>query len=861
MNPPQSIGQYRIVSKLGEGGMGVVYRAADTKLHREVALKILPPAFAEDAARMARFHREAQVLASLNHPNIAAIYGVEENTIVMELVEGAELKGPVAIGTAIDYARQIAAGLEAAHEKGVIHRDLKPANVRVTPDGVVKIIDFGLAAGPIRETADAANAPTLAFGPTLDGMILGTAPYMSPEQARGAAVDKRTDIWAFGAVLLEMLTGRIPFPGETVSDVLAAVLRADIDFSSLPAATPPAVRLLLERCMQRDPRQRLRDIGEARIALSGDLAPPAPAATPPGRRPALWPAAVGVLALALAATSWRLWTAPAAGRPMIQLEVDAGQIVHMPSISPDGERIVFVRVNEKGTHLAMRRLDQTNISVLAGTEAAMFVQPFFSPDGRSVGFFTKEKMKLLSLDGGSLISLAAVNEPAGGSWGADGRIAVVPATYTASGIWRIPAAGGSLESWIPSSAAVDTIDPHLLPHAKGLIYTTRESWPAYHYTLRILESGQREPRELLKNANAARYLDGGYLLFHRDRKIFAAPFDLGALKLTGAEVPMVDEVDDRAGLPEYSVSSNGTLVYRRASGRVVVRIDSAGRKQKVLGPGGYIYPRVSPDGKRLAVADVADPKGRVVVHDFASGATRRLVHDDRSQFNPTWTYDGQHIVFRSGDDTLITRADGASEPVLLFQDAAAYLTSFSLDGKWAAGFSQSPDKSEVWVAPVERGGVPLRIGRKAVVARGSAAALSPDGRWVAYMSDETGGYQVYLASLTEHRGAAGGKWQVSTVRGYDPRWTANGSQLFLQDERNGVSFHSTALRGDTFVPSDLRRFTAMETARYPAAGLDVMPDGKEIVEIVDADALTPETHLRVILNFSDEVRRRLARAK
>ncbi len=425
MSPEQMVGHYRITAKLGEGGMGEVYRAVDTKLDREVALKVLPPAFASDAGRMARFEREAKVLASLNHPNIAAIYGVEERALVMELVEGASPKGPMPFDDAWKIAAQIASALEYAHDKGIVHRDLKPDNIKITPDGVVKLLDFGLAKAFTEQKEPSANpehSPTLTIGATEVGVILGTAAYMAPEQAKGKSVDKRADIWAFGVVLYELLTGERLFKGEDVSETLVSVLRDEPDLTKVPAKT----RRLLRRCLEKDPKQRLRDIGEARFFLDDPVAP----AEPKSRWPWLIAAALALALIVISVFAYRATRRQE--QPLTRLDVDLGPeaitgVNTTVAISPDGRRIVYPARGPDGRQqLATRLLDQTAPTLLPGTQGAF--DPFFSPDSQWIGFFAVGQLKKIAVQGGAPVNLCAVANPVGGSWGEDGNIVFAPGT-------------------------------------------------------------------------------------------------------------------------------------------------------------------------------------------------------------------------------------------------------------------------------------------------------------------------------------------------------------------------------------------------------------------------------------------------
>jgi serine/threonine-protein kinase len=558
--------------------MGEVWRATDSKLNREVAIKILPEPFAADPDRLARFTREAQVLASLNHPNIAAIYGVEARAIVMELVDGPTLadrieQGPMPLDEARPVARQVAEALEYAHDHGVIHRDLKPANIKITPDGRVKVLDFGLAKAISGETvsSDQSNSPTLTIRATMAGVIIGTAAYMSPEQAKGKPVDRRADIWAFGIVLLEMLTGRRVYTGETVSETLAAVIMKEPDLSALPRATPAAVRTLLRRCIDRDPRQRLRDIGEARIALeaapSKEPSSPPPAAT--ARRVVVLAWSAAILAGAVLALGFVLWrvTRPT-DRPMMRLSVDLGPDA-VPNnqftavISPDGRRLVYsVRGTGNTTVLATRLLDQSQATVLAGTENATV--PFFRPDGQWIGFFSDGKLKKISTQGGAAVVLCEAPNPRGAWWGEDGAIVATP---NLQHLFRIPESGGSQLQ--PIGRPEDHGDrtwrwPQVLPGGQAILITAGAGTGGYeeaNIEAVSLKTGQA--KTLLRGGYFGRYLPSGHLIYVHQGSLLAVPFDVGRLETRGAPVPILNDVagGEGNGAGELDFSQTGTLVY------------------------------------------------------------------------------------------------------------------------------------------------------------------------------------------------------------------------------------------------------------------------------------------------------------
>jgi predicted Ser/Thr protein kinase len=593
---PQAIAHYRVTAKLGEGGMGEVYRATDTKLGRDVAIKILPDAFAHNPERMARFAREAQVLPSLNHPNIATIYGVEERAIVMELVEGERLAGPLPLKTALDYARQIAEALEYAHDRGVVHRDLKPANIKVTSEGRVKVLDFGLAKALTSDVpvTSSESSPTLTMRKSTSGVILGTAAYMSPEQAKGKTVDRRADIWAFGVVLMEMLTGRPMYTGETVSETLASVIKDQPDFGGTPRETLIPIRRLLRRCLDKDPHRRLRDIGEARIAieeaLEGRTAEGESAAAPSPRRAFPWGVAT-VLAIALAVLAivhFREFRGePAVVRFTIAPpEKTAFNIMGPAVISRDGSRIAFSPTSADGmSRLWIRSLDAVNARPLAGTEGATF--PFWSPDGASLGFFAGGKLKKVDLSGGRVAAICDAYTGVGGTWNQDGVILFAPAGQAA--LQRVSASGGMPSNVTKLETSLTSHRwPWFLPDGRHFLYLSRTGSIS---SIRIGSLGSSEDKTLFKNQFNAAYAQG-YLLFLSDSILMAQPFDANRLAITGDAVPAVEEVQANSGWQRavFSVSENGLLIVGtgKSVGAQLAWFDRRGTQLGFLGNPGEV---------------------------------------------------------------------------------------------------------------------------------------------------------------------------------------------------------------------------------------------------------------------------------
>ncbi len=665
--PGTRIGPYEIVAQLGAGGMGEVYRALDTKLNRQVALKVLLPAFARDTDRMARFTREAQVLAALNHPNIAAIYGIEGNAIVLELVEGKDLAGPLPLDEALPIAKQIAEALEAAHEKQIIHRDLKPANIKITPDGVVKLLDFGLAKAVEAEPADISNSPTMSLAMTSAGMILGTAAYMAPEQARGKTVDRRADIWAFGIVLLETLTGRQTYKGDTIADTLAAVMRDEPDLAALPSETPAAIRNLLRRCFEKDPRRRLQAMGEARLVIEdciadpgGGTASPAQVTNLPHKRPIIsW--LVAAVAIVVAGI---LYFRPEPLRPLIRLTDELGpeslaasqdSARGLMAISPDGSRIAVTLAGADGkVHIHTRLLQHSKLTHLAGTENAG--SPFFSPDGQWIGFHADGKLKKISIDGGTAVSICDAPSIRGASWGDDGNIVAVFGNSTV--LSKVSATGGSPTPLIKLQDGERTHRwPQVLPGSQAVLFSAYAGNNPEEANIDMVALKTGERKTLLKGGYsphfAATSQHAGYLLYLHNNTLFATRFDSASLTLTGPSVSVLEEVSSNTNAGgNFALSASGTLIFKsgkddQASGRISL-IDSAGSiKPLHTARGSYSTPRLSPDGKRLAFSMGSTAGGNmdIWVKDLDRDTPSRLTFLPVFNRYPVWTPDGKNIVF------------------------------------------------------------------------------------------------------------------------------------------------------------------------------------------------------------------------
>ena len=884
------LGSYEVLALIGAGGMGEVYQAHDTKLGRDVAIKVLPEAFAHDPQRLSRFQREAKLLASLNHPNIATIHGLEESSgthyLVMELVPGETLRervareGAVPVEEALGIARQIAEALEAAHEKSIIHRDLKPANVKVTPEGKVKVLDFGLAKAFAGDTAneDISNSPTLSKAATMQGVILGTSAYMSPEQAKGKAVDKRTDIWAFGCVLYELLTGKQAFTGEDITETLAAVVMKEPAFDALPRNTPLSIRVLLQRCLRKDRRQRLQDAAGVRIEIEDAIAAPKDAVAThaaTGPRSKLLGAAAGVLAVIAAGALWVAWraTRPIEQnlQPLVRLDVDLGPDVSLGSavgagadaiLSPDGTRLVFV----SQARLFTRRLDQPNATELAGTQGAS--EPFFSPDGRWVAFFAQGKLKKISVEGGATIDLCNTGAaPRGGTWGEDGNI--IAGLINTRGLSRIPSAGGAPTPVTELQSGEATHRwPQVLPGGKAVLFTAHTATEGFDTAdIEVMSLADHRRKTLQRGGTFGRYLPSGHLIYVKRGTLFAVPFDLDRLEVRGTPTPVLDQVGYSAGngSAQLDFSQTGTLIYRSGGaggGLVTVQwLDAAGKTQPLLAkPDSYSSLSLSPDGNRLAIST-----SDIWVYEWQRDTMTRLTFGPSASVYPRWSSDGRYILFQAPGGMYWTRSDGSGKPQPLTQSKnPQYPWSFTADGKRLAFMDQSPETgNDLWTVPLETDAAGLRAGKPKPYLQTPfnelECSFSPDGRWMAYASDEAGeSFQVYVRAFPDK----GGKWQISNSGGVNPVWSRNGRELFFRTEDNQIMVTSYTVKGDLFVADKPRVWSEKKTANLGVlTNFDLAPDGKRVAALMPAETAEDQnarSHVVFLENFFDEVRRRTA---
>ncbi len=897
-----TLGPYEILAPLGKGGMGEVYRAKDTRLDREVAIKVLPDLLARDPERLARFQREAKVLASLNHPNIATIYGLEESpegkAIAMELVDGATLKSPLPLNDTLRVAIQIAEALEAAHEKGVTHRDLKPANIMVTNAGLVKVLDFGLAAlgrtgSGSDQSGSSEDSPTVSIAMTEAGMILGTAAYMSPEQAAGKTVDKRADVWSFGVVLYEMLTGTRLFSGETVSHTLADVLRAPIDFSQVIAPAP--IRELLKRCLDRDVKTRLRDIGEARIALQRYLADPneatASVSTPSwlvGSWAGWTVAALAVVAAALLA--WRFGSAaPATNRPLTRFSVDLGpEAVRARRISailsPDGTRLVYTaRASDGALQLYARRLDQSSGSALTTLDSTLDPQPFFSPNGEWIGFRNGARIMKVPAQGGSAVTVGAA--PGGSSlplvgagWGDDNNIIL----GTPAGLWRMPGTGGTAQL-LKGGVGIYSF-PQVLPGAKAVVFNGPSKAAVMSLEesdVDVLEFATGEKKILIHGAYSPHYLptsgETGHLVYMHEGSLFGVGFDLKRLQLLGTPTALLDDVAGGPGITDgggqFAFSNTGTFVY--LSGRnayPLLLLDAAGKTAPALPqPGLYGAPRFSPDGRKLAYLASGGKGFDVWVYDLERRTPTQLTFQGMTNHELAWARDSKHVVYSDGAALWWMRADGSGQAQMLVDktvngrpgsfgpadsSSVAYLVfSANASGVWEPYIFTLPmdlnDPDRPKPGKTEQFLKQRKVGRVVEV----DPAFSPDGKFIAYSADESGEMEVWVRPFP----GPGGKWKVSTSGGQYPAWSAAAHEMLFLATDDRIMAASYTTLGDSFSAGPPRVWSPMKIRRNGILlNFDVSPDGKRVAMFPhpEVEAKGISLHATFLLNFFDEVRRK-----
>jgi Tol biopolymer transport system component len=886
----KTLGHYQITNQIGKGGMGEVFHAKDQKLGRDVAIKVLPDEFAKDADRVARFQREAKVLASLNHPNIAAIHGLEEsggtNFLVLELVEGETLadqlkRGPIPVEESLKLALQIAEALEAAHEKGVIHRDLKPANIKVTPDGKVKVLDFGLAKAFAGEQSELnlSNSPTLSDAATRQGVILGTAAYMSPEQARGKAVDKRADIWAFGCVLFEMLTGRAAFSGRDVTDILAAVIRSEPEWGVLPKNLHWRLREVLERCLEKEAKNRYSGIEDARVDIRKALADPSGVLMQPAAAAKPWKkfrlglpwvaAAMAVAVLITGVAVWRLKPTEPHQVMRFENELPKGQqfsALNYPAlaVSPDGKQFVYSTAN--GLHL--RSVDDLVGKLIAGTEGSTS-QPFFSPDGKWIGYLSVGdfKLKKINVHGGAPVALCDAY-PYGVSWGTDNTIIYGQAS---GGIIRISGNGGTPESLVAAKSGVLQY-PQILPDGNSVLCTAIIPQP--RIVVHSLKSGAC--KELFAGI-AARYVATGHIVYGlpNNNNLFAVPFDLDRLEVTGGAVPVVEGVISPL---HYAVSDSGTLVYIPGTAGAVtlnrytlVWVDRNGKEEPLSAvPNDYRTPRISPDGTKLALTVYAGDKPDVWVWDMVRETMTRLTFDGNSLY-PLWTHDGRRIAFARASvqsalsaDIYWKSADGTGEEEKLR----------SVPGRALLPWSWSNDGNTLALFELDIAGGTYDIGTLSM--KGShewkpllnqkyiefQPKVSPDGKWMAYASSESGRLEIYVRPFPE---IDKGRWQVSTGGGSTPLWSPDGRELFYlnNDAAMGVQVETEptfkAGRPETLFRGAYVRLSASDGQPW-----DIRPDGKRFLMIKPpqsageaSNSVVLPQKMNIVLNWFEELKQRV----
>jgi len=909
--PGARFGSYQVVALLGAGGMGEVYRARDTKLGRDVAIKVLPPAVASDPERVARFEREAKTLAALNHPRIAHIHGFEDSTgiaaLVMELVEGSTLaeridglRSGLPIAEALAIAKQIAEGLEAAHDHGIVHRDLKPANIKVSDDGQVKILDFGLAKAVDAGQASG-GASGLSMSPTLTtpaqmtglGTVLGTAAYMSPEQAKGRPVDKRADVWAFGAVLFEMLTGKRCFEGDDVSDTMAAILRSAPEWSALPANTPAAIRRLLRRCLEKDVRSRLSDMAMVRVELRDAETEPEPAvgAAPAAalspkttvvRRAAPYAAAVAA-ALVSGIVVWRARQPVERPQPIARFSIEGPDQAQLNTlgrnpiaISPDGTHLVYV-LNQR---LYLRTVDQLEGAPIAGTQPVEPIRfPFFSPDGQSIAYWQNNQLRKIGLNGGAPVTICEINSvPFTASWESDGRILL---GMGSGGIVWVPATGGTPATLISMKNGDRAFGPQVLPGGEWLLFTLGPAGTSTEQGRAVVQSlATSERRTVLEGVRETRYLPSGHLVFGRGNTLLAQPFDVRRGTVSGGPVSVLDGVLNGANTTPamyFAVSSTGTLFYlpgRTVSVTTLTKLIQVTRDgaRTVLAdvPGMSWFPRFSPDGARVAYgisggSDLGDTSDLWVL-DVSRGARTRVTFTGNNRFYPIWSRDGARLTHADGsagtNRLLRTPADGSgTSETLIDTGPRVFPTSWSPDGRALAIYTNGPTNTRDVAIVQKNGDKWTSTPFIATPFEERGAVFSPSGRWLAYVSNKTGQNDVFARPYP----GPGAEVTISAGGGQEPVWAPSGKELFYRHDGKLVSVRIDETPTTLTVSAPARVFDdvyRLDTggASGGMANYDISPDGKRFVMIEEpkAGSAARETlKFTVVLNWIEELKARV----
>jgi serine/threonine-protein kinase len=876
------LGPYEIVAPLGAGGMGEVYRARDTKLNRDVAIKTLPELFAGHPERIARFEREAQLLAALNHQHIAGIYGLEQAAgaqyLVLELVEGESLaerltRGPLPVPEAFAVARQIVDALEAAHEKGIIHRDLKPANIMLTPDGHVKVLDFGLAKALEPEAgANPSHSPTLTFGATQAGMILGTAAYMSPEQAKGRVADKRSDVWAFGCVFFEMLAGRRAFEGEDVSDTLACVLRGEPDWPALPADVAPPIRALIKRCLEKDRRARIPDVSVVRYLMAEaastrvTTAPEAPRPSiPRGRMLAIGAGGV-VTGLALAVAIGWVWLRSTPAPPLQPMRFSIAptappMAVSSPdrhvAISRDGRFIVYTAASDGPMQLMVRPIDRLDAVPLAGTSGARW--PFLSPDGQEVAFFSQGELRKVSLAGGPVTTISKVEgAPRGGSWGDDGRI--VFAT-DAGRLMRVGEGGGD-----PVPLTAPTLEkaersarslwfPSQLPGGRAVLFTVIGESPE----IAVFDEQSGRTTTLIREGSQAHYVESGHILYASAGALRAVRFDPETLTVLSDPVPMLDQLRSAGtGAADYAVSATGTLVYVAGDAgvaRTLVWVDRQGVETPVGAPvRQYAVARISPDGTRLAVT-ISDQEQDIWIWSFARGTLDRLTTHPRPDAAPVWTPDSRRIIYSSARAGVVNLfwqlADGTGSVERLTTSPVQQMAQSMREPDRLVLMQAASPGFDIHVLKLDGQGKtePLLTGPQTE----ANADLSPDGRYLAYQSNESGRNQIYVRPFPD---VDKGREPISISGGTRPVWSRDGRELYYVDERTFLTAVPVRTAPTFGAGKPVRVFERRYFMGPAPRPFDVSRDGRFLM-IKNEEDIGAAPRMEVVLNWFEELKARV----